>query len=157
MSAHTTPLRTSTRADLRPALLATALLALAAPALASPPCQDPVFACTLEKGGKQVQVCEQGARLVYAFGAPGQPPELRFERPRPAVRITPWNGMGHTYWSHLELDNGAWTYRLSASYERGDPVAPGQGSLTVLRAGQEARRLVCEPYSVRERIEALAP
>jgi hypothetical protein len=144
-----------------PLALGVALLTLAAPTWAAAPsaltCKDPVFACTLEKSGKQVQVCEQDARIVYRFGAPQQAPELQFERPRKAVRITPWNGMGHTYWSSLEMDNGAWTYRLASSYERGEPTAPGQGSITVLRAGKEQRRLICEPYSVRERIESLAP
>lgn len=139
-----------------PADLAVTLLTLAA-APSAVTCKDPVFACTLEKSGKKVQVCERGTGLVYQFGAPQQAPELHFERPRQTVRITPWNGMGHTYWSSLEMDNGAWTYRLAASYERGETTAPGQGSITVLRAGKEMRRLICAPYSVRERIESLAP
>ena len=120
------------------------------------PCDQPVFACTLATSGKQVQVCQHGEHVVYEFGPAQAAAELRLRRPLSAVPITPWNGMGWTYWSSMELHNGAWTYRLSSSYERDKPDAPGQGSITLLRNGKEVQRMACIPETLRERIESLA-
>lgn len=120
------------------------------------PCEPPVFACTLAKSGKQVQVCQHGDHVVYEFGPAQGAAELRFRQPLSAVPITPWNGMGWTYWSSMDLHNGAWTYRLSSSYERGQPDVPGQGSITLLRNGKESQRMACVPETLRERIESLA-
>lgn len=137
--------------------LAAALLAAAVPASAITPCEKPVFACTMQTSGKQVQVCQRNQQLVYEFGAPQQEAELRFERRIDAVTFAPWNGMGTTYWSSMEMANGAWTYRLSVSYERGDPAAQGSAGITLLRDGKQVRHLACVPETVRERMEDLAP
>lgn len=137
-------------------LVGAIFLASTLQAQAITPCDQPVFACTLAQSGKQVQVCQHDDHLVYEFGPAQAAAELRLRRPLRAVPITPWNGMGWTYWSSMDWHNGAWTYRLSSSYERGQPDAPGQGSITLLRSGKEVQRMACVPETLRERIESLA-
>ena len=137
------------------ALITTALSAGPAQALSA--CESPVFACDLAASHKQVQVCEVQGKIRYEFGPPSGAAELVLLQPREKVKVEPWNGVGWDYWASLEMRNGAWSYRLSVTYPRGDPQALGKAGITVLRDGQAVRELACVPESVRERIETLVP
>ena len=137
-------------------LKAALLVAAACQCQAAQACADPVFECVIQSSGKQVQVCQNGDALHYSFGPREGEPELSLQRPLTQVTIEPWNGMGERYWSSLEMRNGAWSYRMAVSYQRGAQADDDvRGSLTVLKQGQAVRELVCLPDTVRERIESV--
>ena len=138
------------------ALVIAACLCAPAPAFAIGTCPSPVFFCKMEKSGKAVSVCETGSQLTYEYGPLAGEAELVLSVDRSSAIVTPWNGMGSTYWSTLEIPNGDWSYMLSVSYDRENSDDKGQGSLTVLRDGTERKRFGCIPETVAERIESLA-
>jgi hypothetical protein len=117
---------------------------------------SPVFFCQIKEIGKFVRVCEANGEIAYTFGRAGREPELALNINRSAAHVTPWNGIGHDYWSSLLIPNEQWDYRLSVSYERGTEDPATLGSLTVVKNGKDIKTFECIGASVKERIETLA-
>ncbi len=142
------------------ALAATLLPALPAPALAASDCGDyagaTVFHCSIKGSSRQVTVCEMGDGLLrYAYGKPGQEPEMELMLTPREVTYTPWPGIGRYIWSSLSFPNGEYAYEVSYSFDRNTAGAETEGTLVVMKGGDILATKECQPGTLEQYLDDL--
>lgn len=91
------------------------------PAQAIATCADtatPIFTCTLKQATKQVEVCLQNDGFSYAYGSPGQAPELTLTALITDGVYRPWSGFGRSIWESLTLRNNEYAYEVGMSFDK---------------------------------------
>ena len=118
---------------------------------------ETVFHCQFQNSSREVWVCRhEDDSFHYAYGKPGQTPELELRHPKDRVVYTPWNGIGSAFWARLAFDNGSHLYEVGYS-ARKDGRAPVEGFLDVFERGNETpiASKTCRPGTVETRLEEL--
>ncbi len=102
--------------------------------------------CTLEGGGKRVEVCFDRSRVTYAFGRPGRAPELTLSESVATVDYEPWSGVGRAKSEAVRFVNGGYGYQVIGIMDidyspggDGEIVTTERGYLQVFRAGADGR------------------
>lgn len=115
-----------------------------------------VLSCTAKSGARVLDVCIGGDQISYAYGRPGQPPELRLTEPVASVAHQPWNGVGRSIWEATTFFNPGHAYEVFISVDRmaeGQPTASG---VSVQRGGAEVARVDCDPGTDRMTLWAVS-
>jgi len=80
------------------------------------------MACQFENG-KAVEVCTTDEEARYAFGVPGQTPELAMSLAfGQGAEAVPWNGVGRTIWEGVRLTNNDVVYEVYGGFDRLEDV-----------------------------------
>jgi hypothetical protein len=111
-------------------------------AAACPAAQATIFACTTTNG-KQVQVCDAGRTIGYAFGRPRQTPELSLNVPRARTSTWQWPGFGRTTTYSLSIPNGDTKYTVFSSFDRLAETLQFESGILVAVRGNQVARLLC--------------
>ena len=141
------------------------LFALITVAAGAPACADfcddreaqTVFHCQFQNSTRQVYVClHEDDSYHYAYGKPGQAPELELRHSASRVSYTPWNGIGRAFWARLAFNNGGYRYDVGYSVLK-DGSAPMEGVLDVYEPGNETpiATKFCRPGTVESRLDEL--
>lgn len=104
-----------------------------------------VFACTTTKG-KVVQVCDATKTLTYAYGKPGQTPELALSVPRKAASTYQWPGAGRWMSYSVSIPNGSTEYRVFWGMDRLDEDHAIEAGIVVSMRGREVASFACSPH-----------
>ncbi|WP_323766263.1 MULTISPECIES: hypothetical protein [Roseobacteraceae] len=128
---------------IRPLVLAALCLPTAAAAACFGDAGTPLFHCTVDGGETEIRVCLQDNAAYYAYGAPGRAPDIVFSRHVQDIHLTPWPGIGRTYWEEVAFANGPFEYRINHSFDRNGEL-PASGLLTVTRDGLQIAELRCQ-------------
>ena len=86
----------------------------------------------------------------YAYGKPGQAPELELIQTQADVVYTPWPGIGRYIWSTLMFRNGAYGYELHASIDKLTENARPEGTLTVYKGDEILSSKSCDTATLTE-------
>ncbi|SHE50436.1 hypothetical protein SAMN05444273_101618 [Litoreibacter ascidiaceicola] len=141
---------------MRSHLIFTFALCLPASAVADcSPNMTTLVSCTTGKGAKALDLCTDGASVLYRFGKVGGSPDLELVRTVRQVGYTPWPGVGSAIWEAVTLDNGAYTYEVSSAVDRTPENAQVRGGVEVFQSGQHIASVQCDAGSVVTNIDAL--
>lgn len=108
----------------------------------------PLMHCGIEGGKTELRVCLQGDTGYYAYGPRGGAPDIVIARHVSNIEMTPWPGIGRSYWQEMTFSNGSYQYRLNHNFDRFEELPPS-GQLTVLRDGKEIAQLFCDRADLR--------
>jgi len=103
-----------------------------------------LVSCTV-KGINQLQVCQNGDDLTYAYGRIGRTPDLALTEPLANGTYTPWNGIGRSMWESITFTNAEYTYEVFASFDRLDENAVTEQGVSILKNGALVTTLSCDP------------
>ena len=134
-----------------------ALTISTAPAFAQCPTnQHPILSCNIEDSQKALTACHDGAVATYAFGKPGQTPELIIKTPVTQINYTPWNGVGRGIYEQVIFDNAGVGYLLWSAFEKDPGVEqPFSGGIVVQQNGEDLASLMCDPGTMEVGIDGL--
>ncbi|NDV11587.1 hypothetical protein [Crenobacter caeni] len=141
----------------RPAGILAVLLLAVAPALAEAAClrgESTVFACQSTQG-KQIEVCDAGRTLSYAFGRPGRP-EIVLRVPRAAASTWQWQGVGRYVSYAVNLPNGNTEYSVYWGMDRLSDEHEVEAGVHVSIGGRPAATVRCAPGAdIEQNIEGI--
>jgi hypothetical protein len=123
-------------------LLIASVACLPAQASNCEPAAKTVFSC-FTKAGKQIQVCDAGSTIDYAFGTPARKPELVIRAPRATASTFQWLGVGRSMTYTVEVPNGDTKYIVFWSADRLDARHPVDAGVRVERNGTELATVRC--------------
>ena len=116
-----------------------------------------VFHCKFQNSTRQVHVClHEDSSYQYAYGKPGQAPELELRHPQSRVLYTPWNGIGSAFSARLAFDNNGYRYDVGYSALK-DGSAPMEGFLDIYEPGNDTpiATKFCRSGTVESRLDEL--
>ncbi|MDO9212336.1 MAG: hypothetical protein Q8Q54_14260 [Methylococcales bacterium] len=76
-----------------------------------------LFFCNTVKG-KQIEVCDAGDTINYAFGKARQTPEIAIKVPRDKASTYQWAGVGRSESYAVDIPNGKTTYNVFWGVDR---------------------------------------
>ena len=112
-----------------------------------------IFSCTTTKQ-MQVEVCDAGKTISYAFGKKGAKPEMALSVPRAAATTHQWNGMGRYITYAVNIPNGKTIYSVFTSFDRSDDLSVDAG-VNVETNGKHIATVKCKPETVQHDIEGI--
>ncbi|MGZ8215878.1 hypothetical protein [Methylomagnum sp.] len=138
-------------------LLISAFIATAAQAACDPKSEN-LFACTVKKSGKRVEVCATATAIQYSFGKPKAKPELALSVPKNQASTYQWEGFGRVMAYSVNLPNGEVEYRVYAGSEKATEENPDGTSFAgvhVVKNGQQIAEIQCVDGTVTAALEGL--
>lgn len=112
-----------------------------------------IFSCTTTKQ-MQVEVCDAGKTISYAFGKKGAKPEMALSVPRTAATTNQWNGMGRYMTYAVNIPNGKTIYNVFTSFDKSDDLSVDAG-VNVETNGKHIATVKCKPETVQHDIEGI--
>ena len=103
---------------------------------------EELFQCSFDSG-YQLNICLQEGAVTYMYGADGKMPELILSRRVEDVTMTPWPGIGRTFWEEINVRNQGVTYTITQWADRNDLNTLPGGAVDVVRNGEHLVRLDC--------------
>ncbi len=95
-----------------------------------------------------LDTCLAGNQLIYRYGKTNGPDELYLVRHVREVGMTPWPGVGHTFWEDFTVYNQGYGYTVYYSFDRDADVreisaglSVGQGEFVIAERNCEAGSL----------------
>ncbi|TIC82044.1 hypothetical protein [Crenobacter intestini] len=134
------------------------LMMATAPTFAGATClhgEETVFACRTVQG-KRIEVCDAGRTLSYAFGRPGQRPEIVLRVPRAAASTWQWQGVGRYLSYAVNLPNGNTEYSVFWGMDRLSDGHEVEAGVHVSIDGRPAATVRCAPgAAIEQNIEGI--
>lgn len=129
-------------------------------ALSAPICDDAaaetMFHCPLDGSSRAVTVCRGGDGVFrYAYGKPGQVPELELVRNRDELHFEPWPGIGRFIWESLTFQNGGYRYQVAYSVDKNTGVEDGFLNVFEPGADEPVVARTCRPGTLENRLDSL--
>lgn len=106
------------------------------------PSAKTVFSCRT-RAGKEIQVCDSGRTIDYAFGRPTQKPELVIRAARATASTVQWLGIGRSMSYSVEIPNRDVKYTVYWAVDRLDEEHPIDAGVMVERNGKQLARVRC--------------
>ena len=106
-------------------------------------CDAVLLSCTIN-GNRQVTVCLSGADVTYAYGKPGQPPELTLTAAPADGVYTPWNGIGRYVYDSITFPNAGYAYEVWQSVDKMTPDAGLEYGVNVMQGDALLKNLTCD-------------
>lgn len=95
-----------------------ALLICTNPAWAECSSPDVTFlSCAIQDSARHLEVCVEGAAVIYRFGPPGAP-ELELTTTAAEIDYRPWPGIGRTIYEEVTFENAGYRYEVYAGVHR---------------------------------------
>jgi hypothetical protein len=114
-----------------------------------------LLSCSAGKGTKVLDLCSDGANVLYRFGTAGLAPDLELIRSVRQVGYTPWPGVGSAILESVAVTNGGYTYEVYSSIARNPEDPKVSGGVEVFQDGKSLASVQCDAGSVYTNIDAL--
>jgi hypothetical protein len=102
-----------------------------------------------------LDVCSDGAHVLYRFGKIRQTPDIELISTVRKVGYTPWAGVGSSIWESVSIGNGDIIYEAYSSIERAPENPEISGGVEVLKGGKTLASIACDAGSVQTNMDAL--
>ena len=113
-----------------------------------------LFSCLTGKG-KQVELCDEGKTIAYAFGRPDETPELALRVPREQASTSQWDGIGRYESYAVDVPNGDTVYSVFWSRDKLADAPGVEAGVYVLRKGRLIATVQCAPGRVDSRLQGV--
>lgn len=115
-----------------------------------------VFSCTTINN-KQIEVCDAGKTISYAFGKQGRKPELALSVPRDEATTFQWLGIGRYINYSVAIPNGKYRYNVYTSYDKLEENEDKafEAGVTVEEGDKLLARVICRDETVVDNIEGI--
>lgn len=101
-----------------------------------------LFSCTTAKG-KQIEVCDAGKTITYAFGSPQGKPEIALSVLRKEATTFQWAGLGRYLSYSVDIPNGKTTYSVFHGMDRISKAHDVEAGVNVLTNGDLVATVKC--------------
>jgi hypothetical protein len=136
-------------------IVAFAILLPSSASAACAPNMTTLVSCTVGKGAKVLDLCTNGANVLYRFGKTGRAADLELIESVRKVGYTPWSGVGSAIWESVTIGNGTYTYEVHSSIDRKPDNPQVRGGVEVFNNGQNIALVHCDAGSVTANIDEL--
>ena len=114
-----------------------------------------VFSCLTSKG-KQIEVCDVGETIHYAFGKPKAKPEIEVKVARDKASTFQWAGIGSSMTYAVDIPNGKTTYNVFWSVDRLSDEHAIEAGVNVLINKELVTTVNCAGENIVNNIEGIA-
>jgi len=118
--------------------------------------ESTLLSCFARDASRSITMCLSGEMVRYAYGRPGQTPELQLTEPITTIAHLPWNGIGRNIWEATKFRNGAFSYEVYLSQDRLADGFPVSGGVTVMKGTETIATIPCDPGTAAVNLFALS-
>lgn len=115
-----------------------------------------VFSCTTTNN-KQIEVCDAGKTISYAFGKKGRKPELTLSVPRDEATTFQWLGIGRYTNYSVTIPNGKYRYNVYSSHDKSEEneAKAFEAGVAVEEGDKLLAKIICRDETVINHIDGI--